>query len=344
MDRTGNTGQEAIEFILITALVFFGALFAVLIFGEKITIFFGSGSSAQKVANNNNVIDPNATSRFQNDFETVLEEPAIAPQDVEEFEIDYDPDAQVVNLGQYKLTSLPSNFNEYLQTSGSSGGTESIVATLDEIAVQLEAKGEISKSEDIKKLASFGHNLSLLEKTIENTVKACGNNKKCIEKLEKVKMQKPEGFDETYMHFKTGLSLNDVARSVALGGLMNNVSRGKTGSSNRMVGYEFINQYQYIMNDANFDETTKTIITELYKDIGFLGEEFQNRFTQLNSSSYQDINDPLTGKVHSKLPAVHKSANRVEALLKPQTSLVTDINATLIEKVKQTVAEDVTIE
>ena len=42
------SGQEAIEFILISVLVFFGALFAVVAFGDKLSGFFESGSSIAK--------------------------------------------------------------------------------------------------------------------------------------------------------------------------------------------------------------------------------------------------------------------------------------------------------
>ncbi|MEW5821730.1 MAG: hypothetical protein AB1782_16165 [Cyanobacteriota bacterium] len=46
-----NKGQEAIEFILITTLVFFGSLMVVLVFGNKIANFFTNDSSAIKAAN-----------------------------------------------------------------------------------------------------------------------------------------------------------------------------------------------------------------------------------------------------------------------------------------------------
>lgn len=68
-----NKGQEAVECILITSVVFLGALTTMFVFGDKISGFFTSGSSVAQVANQK---APSITAQtpmaFQNDFKTEL--------------------------------------------------------------------------------------------------------------------------------------------------------------------------------------------------------------------------------------------------------------------------------
>ncbi|MEW5821728.1 MAG: hypothetical protein AB1782_16155, partial [Cyanobacteriota bacterium] len=84
-----NKGQEAIEFILITSLVFFGSLMVVLVFGNKIANFFTNDSSAIKAANasptvigvsDNQKYNPDYTTSDNNktSYQTAAEEAAAA--------------------------------------------------------------------------------------------------------------------------------------------------------------------------------------------------------------------------------------------------------------------------
>ncbi|MEW5821726.1 MAG: hypothetical protein AB1782_16145 [Cyanobacteriota bacterium] len=66
-----NKGQEAIEFILITTLVFFGSLMVVLVFGNKIANFFTNDSSAVKAANASpTVIGVSDNQKYNPDYTT----------------------------------------------------------------------------------------------------------------------------------------------------------------------------------------------------------------------------------------------------------------------------------
>ncbi|MEW5821727.1 MAG: hypothetical protein AB1782_16150 [Cyanobacteriota bacterium] len=84
-----NYGQEAIEFILITSLVFFGSLMVVLVFGNKIANFFTNDSSAVKAANASPAIisasnpvkytpDYTTTDNTKTSYQTAAEEAAAA--------------------------------------------------------------------------------------------------------------------------------------------------------------------------------------------------------------------------------------------------------------------------
>ncbi|MEW5820878.1 MAG: hypothetical protein AB1782_11865 [Cyanobacteriota bacterium] len=66
-----NKGQEAVEFILITMLVFFGAFFVVLAFGNKMANFFTNDSSvAKSTSRTTNVISANTPLNYSPNYTT----------------------------------------------------------------------------------------------------------------------------------------------------------------------------------------------------------------------------------------------------------------------------------
>lgn len=72
MVTRNKLGQEAIEFVLITTLVFFSALAVVLIFGNKLAGFFNGESSASKLANSKvNVISAQGGSKYNTNIEAL---------------------------------------------------------------------------------------------------------------------------------------------------------------------------------------------------------------------------------------------------------------------------------
>ena len=146
-------GQEAIEFILICVLVFFGGLFAIMTFGSKMAAFFQTDSSFAQAANQKaNVIGANTTPDFKTDLTTQVEDENRT--NVIGYEAMKNPDGsvsvninnQVVNLTAQDLDLVDKVF----ETTGSSG-TELINA----IARMIEIKGANSEG-DVPLEISFG--------------------------------------------------------------------------------------------------------------------------------------------------------------------------------------------
>ncbi len=66
-----SSGQEAIEFVLISVLVFFAALFSMLVLGDKVAAFFNSDGSAVKASQGSSIaINPLSPVRFHPDYTT----------------------------------------------------------------------------------------------------------------------------------------------------------------------------------------------------------------------------------------------------------------------------------
>jgi hypothetical protein len=71
MKKRNCNGQEAVEFILIAALVFFAALFAMFVFGNKLASFFQNDSAVAKTAGlNASVVDSSTPSQYDAEYIT----------------------------------------------------------------------------------------------------------------------------------------------------------------------------------------------------------------------------------------------------------------------------------
>lgn len=128
-----NKGQEALEFVLITALVFFGALFSLMIFGDKLAAFFKTDSSvAQSATGQPQVLNPSNPIKYNPDYATYSENnelissanpSTIATNNNVDVTINSDGSASFV-VGSQNVTipsSAISDMNVLMGTTGSDG-------------------------------------------------------------------------------------------------------------------------------------------------------------------------------------------------------------------------------
>lgn len=141
-------GQEAIEFILITALVFFGAFFTVMLFGEKISAFFDRDSTIAKTAETKNFYEPTQEMKFKNDYVTEAKEEPLPAEILEKYEKLQNPTTISTDVVSSELISSLPDINDYIQTSGSSGATDFMAKTLYELACMLDEKSKLEPSNE----------------------------------------------------------------------------------------------------------------------------------------------------------------------------------------------------
>lgn len=136
-------GQEAIEFVLISILVFFAALFVVVIFGNKIAGFFTSSSSAAKVAQNKvNVISSTAGSKYVADYETKASGEVSYPYSLPPKITESSNETITLTVGDLVIENIPADISKTIQTTGASGGTDAIVDSMSGIIAQLKSMSE----------------------------------------------------------------------------------------------------------------------------------------------------------------------------------------------------------
>jgi len=307
--KVNISGQEAVEFILITVLVFFGALFTILVFGEKISAFFTRDSSVVKVASQTpSVLNPDSKGKFDPDYETKASEDQ---DNNENLTVNYNEGTGTLQLGDITLTGVPDDFATYIQTAGSSGGTELLAGLINQIADQLEAEGLTEQSLEVRKLASMGHNLATIENEYEKMMNSCAGDVNCAKnKFLSDTMTKPEGFDESFYDYKEA-DFKDYVGNMSVGRIMYCRNQGQdcglyddssSTSYSELINNNsppalFIEQYLKIM-DSGINESTKGIIEELYWDIGLISENVESGLSYLEYGQFwQDYHDPITGEM-----------------------------------------------
>ncbi|MEW5820363.1 MAG: hypothetical protein AB1782_09245 [Cyanobacteriota bacterium] len=73
-----------------------------------------------------------------------------------------------IDYGDFVLNGIPEDFGSFVEASGTSGGTEKLAAILEQIAVQLEQKGDTAGSKDFRDLANTLHIVARIDKSIES--------------------------------------------------------------------------------------------------------------------------------------------------------------------------------
>jgi Flp pilus assembly pilin Flp len=164
-----NKGQEAIEFVLISALVFFAAIFSFILLGDKLGSFFHNDSAAVKVANQKApVLDPTASQKFNPDIATIASN---SSNPYNTTSIDYFnkssgtlpalPEITDPKLKEILINSYPDDIKTTIATTGASGGTESITKVLDQISAYMDQiAAENPDNTDFAKLADQAHHLA----------------------------------------------------------------------------------------------------------------------------------------------------------------------------------------
>ena len=230
--RNKSPGQEALEFVLITVLVFFGALLCVVIFGDKLSGFFQTSSSvAQSAKTTVPALTSSDSQKYTPDYSTVDSTYNTLPGEPggssENLAMTCDNGSCVMDFGTIVLSDIPENFGSVVEASGASGETQVISSLLEQIAAQLEAKNTpetTAQSDAIKKLSVVGHNIAYIQEMGETLVSKCNGDTDCLRKLGTdrnvtLKDQIPDfnGFDETYGEIDTNWDVTDLMWNISMG-------------------------------------------------------------------------------------------------------------------------------
>lgn len=137
--------QEAMEFVLITALVFFGALFSLLVFSDKIAAFFKTDSSVAKSSMADpNVLSSSSTGKFTPDYalldDSTSNKDLYDQQSESLAEVSVTPATEGtvnITIGDVEVKNVPEDLSAYIKTTGASGGTQQISSTIEPLIADL---------------------------------------------------------------------------------------------------------------------------------------------------------------------------------------------------------------
>lgn len=205
----------------------------------------------------------------------------------------------MIDYGEFILNGVPENFSEVVQSTGTSGGTDSLVSLVKQIADQLEQNGKINESLEVRKLASLGHNIATLEKEYEKIAIGCNKDVTCIQNYNSQIIPKPAGYDEAFYPY-VETTLIETATKIPIG-ITRRWQLKEPASYNYLYSRNypsalFVDKYQSLMDETNLSDTQKGVIKELYWQIGKLSEDVEAG-THIAENAYsQDYCDPFTGE------------------------------------------------
>ncbi|MEW5819540.1 MAG: hypothetical protein AB1782_05065 [Cyanobacteriota bacterium] len=170
-----NKGSNLAEYVIPIALIGIVAGLGLyyLISNDNFSNFISSSGNMQKNKNNSSLtINPNVEetdivantySGSSNDENTSNNEPASPENPVKQCS----GGTCTIDYGSFVLTGVPGNFSDFVQSSGSSGGTEELASLLDTLATIADGLDPPMDSSIIKRLANAGHDMAKTERSIE---------------------------------------------------------------------------------------------------------------------------------------------------------------------------------
>ena len=296
-------GQQAIEFALILALVSVVAVAALFILGGKISALFSSINTASSRPFYSPIADQNPSGTLSTGTFSL-------PGDLP-LSTDNQPQGMSCNnqscslsLGTLTLTNIEPDMTQVFQTMGASGGTEIFAGYLSQIAAQLETSGQIEASEDVKRLATLGHNVAVAQKAIDTIVSNCNYEENCISRaLYNSTASDIPGFQPESIGIPPNTQNIDLLHETLLGTAKIEWSPSMLALRPNSLNKEMNKTLEVVLANPSLDSQSKSIIQELYWQLGMIGEKNESNIKYLMGASIDldRIDDPLTGQ--STLPS-----------------------------------------
>lgn len=212
-----------------------------------------------------------------------------------------------IDYGEFVLSGVPDNFNDFVETHGASGGTDKLSVLLYQIAEQLEKEGKTNEAIEVKKLASMGHNIAQIQNYFEKDINSCNGDSACLMDMrnrhDTVVINSVDGYDDRFYGFPsgmTGLKLNDAGfLGYARYCKSNDPALYQDWLNQGFINFQYIEQLDRVQNISNINDKMKGVISELSWDIGAMGGDFEANLESIYTPDPVvniDFFDTLTGE------------------------------------------------
>ncbi|MEW5819505.1 MAG: hypothetical protein AB1782_04885 [Cyanobacteriota bacterium] len=335
-------GQNLIELAIILAIVVLAGILVLSLLGKNVNSILENSrqkASEYKPFKYSDVVVNAAGSGYKM--------PESIGGSPEEPKTECDNNYCVLDFGDFVLSDIPQNINEVIKTAGSSGGTEKIVALLDQISQQLEAKGDVQGAAEYKNLANLGHFLARMEEGSEKVATQCQNDvdpadcyKKRINVLNNLSLvEVPENLKEVLPEFSTShyaLSVKDNFFRIdkAMYYKVNEPDEFKKKTEYNPA-YAYADLYSNIIENPKYSDELKGITKELTQTISDMSSDHFEKLSLVlqgvygdNNFSYYQKYDLDTGEQSGG--DIMKKVSTLTDISNPAVSISTDYNAVLI--------------
>lgn len=250
----------------------------------------------------------------------------------------------IIDLGPLLLNGVPENFGTFVETSGSSAGTDSISSMFDQIAEYFKSQNNSAGYDAYKKLANLGHALATVQNAYEDVAESCKtspNYNTCISTQgNAINTSRPtlNANVSAYLPNYSSGSMNLLAFSNLEAGRLNKMSSPGFFNSVKTENPSFaiIDAYDQAVATPGLTPELKNITDKLLRNMGDLSYYNTHRFQNAilsglsapGGSNMSSQWDPVTGNSIGNVS--WPPAASADDLLHPQTSLNTNIVSALM--------------
>lgn len=164
-EKASTKGSSLAQYGIVIALVGIALVPAFFILGDSIKQSLGNFNSAMEDTNakmESNSGQTSPTPSLKNITPGTLGGSSAAPK------IQCSGNDCVIDFGDYVIEGIPGNFSEFIQSSGTSGGTHLLATVLEEIAQKAPVDEETKNL--IQQLANNGHGIAYNEEYMHNQI------------------------------------------------------------------------------------------------------------------------------------------------------------------------------
>ncbi|MEW5820954.1 MAG: hypothetical protein AB1782_12250 [Cyanobacteriota bacterium] len=310
-------GNALSQYGIIIALIFLAILPVFLFTGKNIVSYFNSLYQGLKHNQNISTNKESSASQTNNAQKIELIKAGSLGGTQDEPVSTCNDNLCNIDYGEFVLKGVPENFNGFVQASGTSGGTEELLALIEQIAQQLEEKGDTEGAKEYRELANLGHFVADVENIVETSINSCTNssgdgyNSDCVKKeLNKMYFDPPKTPDNvqhllpdfnmnnfTFWDFTSFMDIDDAIVKMKYGLNYNQIRNGEIEFSDdyseaskadyyktSKPSYAMATKYIQIMKNPAYSDTMKSVTTQLIKNIAVLGDELAYNASQQESN------------------------------------------------------------
>lgn len=237
-----------------------------------------------------------------------------------------------IDFGSFILSGVPANFSDMVNSQGSAGGTEVLASLLDQIIAQKEDKIPESDLDKIKDLSNMSHLMARYEKFLEQSAATCkvaSDSTACINNLLNNNTPAFTPPEELINKFNKEFDFSEPGCTIDIGAAMNDYINNRNEFNavvEEQLPYLMVKQYNEVMNNTpSLSNAEKSVIKELYWDVGTMGGKLDCIFYSLHTAG-GTVFDPTTG-VKTTIDTANAS---LDDITNPDYSTLTHVDSALI--------------
>lgn len=212
-----------------------------------------------------------------------------------------------IDFGDYILSGIPENFNDFTHSNGASGANDKIYSLYMQLANQLETNGDLAGAQGFRDLANVLKFMVDNQKKMEDLAKSCQaktSPRDCFNdsfqagsmpisfpvELKNI-LAEPGPYDTLYF------SVSNMFGAASIGSARSILSSDYGSYPYSFPSEAFIAKYDEIINNSKFSNNLKGIAKELFLTVHDINEEVIYKTSAYQTGENLEILrfDPLTG-------------------------------------------------